>query len=504
MGLHVFCFLLAVTAPVLAPATRGYRNKNFLSRGSIAANEEDTESCADLQNKATHFTVRVDVGTPPQSFDVVADTGSDALIITSCVCVDSGFCPANDTCFRGTDHSSTFVVSEMTDAHNKSNKSGPMGISMTFGSGTVTSIIASDVTSVGGVKARLDDGLLLMVDRRQLMMVGEFHGILGLGPLPNSSADGNVSVVQKAKLPPGTSVYNTKLFMQEASVSRFSMCFNDAGKPGALRMNVPEFKSPLPNIGTFHWGLGLSGISVGSDSAPAIACQSDNMTAGQTSPCGAIPDSGTTLMMGPQDQVEKLFGSLCNNWERCRKARKGVLHNMSASHAFQTMLYHCSSWLTNDTSINEVPSIFLQMGSGAKKQTLEISAWSYIIESMEAEYKHVTKHLWGVIPVIADVPTGRYSKVCSPSFGVQEYNTVANGPVWIMGTPLFYQYTVGYDLSGPSIDFSEQKCSGCNETASLLSSQASLQSKQTRSTARPMRGMAGPPRVKILDTSLPM
>jgi hypothetical protein len=503
MGLHIFCFLLAVTAPVLVPATRGYRNQNMMLRGSIAANGDvglNMESCANLKNHGTHFTVRVDVGTPPQSFDVVADTGSDALIVTSCVCVDSGFCPANDTCFRGTNHSSTFVVSEMTDG----NKSGAMGLSMTFGSGTVSSIIASDVASVGGVKARLEDGLMLMVDRRQLAVQGEFEGILGLGPLPNMSAYGNISVVQKVKLPPGTSAYSTKLFLKEAGVSRFSMCFNDAGKPGALRMNVPEFQNPLPNIGTMHWALGLHGISVGSDSAPAIACQSDHMKAGQVSPCGAIPDSGTTLMMGPQDQVEQLLGSLCDNWERCREARKGRLHNMSASHAFQTLLYHCGSWLTNDTSINEVPSIFLQMGSGAMKHTLEISAWSYITESMVVEYKQVTKHLWGVAPVTFDVPTGKFGKVCSPSLGVQQYDTVKNGPVWIMGTPLFYQYTVGYDLSGPSIDFSEQKCAACNETASMLSSHSSLQSGQTRSSARPMRGMAGPPRVKVLDTSLPM
>ena len=53
---------------------------------------------------------------------------------------------------------------------------------MTFGSGSVTSVIASDVVSVGGQKAKLQNGLLLMVDRRELRIDGIFEGILGLGP----------------------------------------------------------------------------------------------------------------------------------------------------------------------------------------------------------------------------------------------------------------------------------------------------------------------------------
>lgn len=38
------------------------------------------------------------------------------------------------------------------------------------------------------------------------------------------------------------------------------------------------------------------------------------------------------------------------------------------------------------------------------------------------------------------------SSVCAPAFGPLNYPTKKNGPVWIMGLPLFFAYTVGYDV----------------------------------------------------------
>ena len=34
--------------------------------------------------------------------------------------------------------------------------------------------------------------------------------------------------------------------------------------------------------------------------------------------------------------------------------------------------------------------------------------------------------------------------ICMPFFGEYDYETVQNGPIWIMGTPLFYEYEVHY------------------------------------------------------------
>merc|ERR1719199_1472255 len=111
------CCLIALTAPSVVPA-RMLSSRRLLLRGSgIEADGEvsrlasSMETCAALNNYGSHFAVDVDVGTPPQRFSLVADTGSNSLIVTSCVCVDVGMCPLDDKCFRGTNRSSTFVVS---------------------------------------------------------------------------------------------------------------------------------------------------------------------------------------------------------------------------------------------------------------------------------------------------------------------------------------------------------------------------------------------------------
>jgi len=458
--------------------------------------------------------VDVNVGTPPQKFELVADTGSDAVIVTSCVCVDQGFCAKDDKCFRGTNRSKTFAMADMPDAGNHT--SGPMGVSMTFGSGTVTSIIATDIVEVAGMKAKMDKGLLLMVDRRSLAISGQFEGILGLGPSHKNDTKKGVSLHEKGMRPvvqaPAahgarqSQLYAPRHFSDNAHVERFSICFNDADKPGALNFNEAPFEKPIPAIGQAHWGLGVYGISVGSSASTekVVACSNTEMQKGQETPCGGIPDSGTTLLMGPAKQIEALFGSLCESWGRCQEARQSKFKDMSASHAFQHLLYDCASWMTDEKGIDEVPSVFFTMGSGDHQQKLELTSWAYIVETMQPVFKKVTKYLFGVIPVEINKPTSKIRKVCTPSFGVQQYQTIQNGPVWILGTPFFYQFKVGYSFDKPSISFLSQKCSYCNETKSSFISSQEVLHRSNLKPPRRMRSVNSEPRVPYFDTSIPL
>merc|ERR1719159_456161 len=78
--------------------------------GSKRQSSESAKACAPLKSRGTYYSVDINVGTPPQTFSVVADTGSDAIIIPSCVCQDHGSCSKKDRCFRGTNRSSTFAI----------------------------------------------------------------------------------------------------------------------------------------------------------------------------------------------------------------------------------------------------------------------------------------------------------------------------------------------------------------------------------------------------------
>jgi len=475
--------------------------RESVSRGEVFLTGE---TCAPLQNQGTYFSVQLCVGTPKQCFDAVADTGSDSVIVPSCVCGETPGtgCAQGERCFRGTNVSSTFSIPNRTKV-----------ISMSFGSGTIEAAIATDSVSVGDLQVNMDDGVLLMVNRAALRIGGDFQGILGLGvpkgkkAMPNllqgranhvaalaainQLSEGHGSGTRGVPIPARPhsqqggggivgEAYHSKLFLQRANVDRFSMCFRDANHSGALRFGLPPFASPIQNIGVFHWGLDFRGLSVGSHDNPApaetIFCGPETMQPGMTTPCGIIPDSGTTLLMGPKEQVLALETSICSNWERCRNRSKG----MPSSETFRQLLFNCGDWLTTEQGLLEIPSFFFHVQTGAgKPEAFELTAWAWVTE------------------MNAQLEDGSIKKVCTPSFGPMEYFTKNNGPIWIFGTPLFYEYDVGYDMSSKQISLRKGKCESCSAEDGPVS-------LNDDGVGRWPRAVHGEPRIPYYDVDLPL
>eukprot|EP00438_Fugacium_kawagutii_P031879 Skav203730 [mRNA] locus=scaffold4858:6631:13279:- [translate_table: standard] len=421
-------------------------------------------ACAPLQNKGVYFTVSVCVGTPPQCFDTVADTGSDNVIITSCVCDDllGTGCPPHAKCFTGTGRSSTFHVAD-----------DPVVEFITFGSGTVETAVATDIVDVAGVRANMSDALLLLVNRADLEISGDFQGILGLG-LPKKApvTSGTVMEQTSSELSGSTSagpswacilfphlcegevnqsyhgmsqgsqgsrLQDEQLFLRAAHIKRFSLCFLDSGLPGALRLGVAPFGSPIPQIGQQHWGIGFVGMSVGPrhEDAPSQMIFCDQKTAGMKSPCGIIPDSGTTLITGPSEQIKTLETKICQEWPRCRE--RG--HPSSA--LFQDLLLNCSGWLSEGDGLAEIPSIFFHVqAGGGEVKAFELTSWAFVTQSFDDFF-----------------PDMYY---CFAGFGAMDYVTPENGPVWIFGTPLFYEYIVGFDQVSSEVSFEKAACEPCH------------------------------------------
>jgi len=673
-----------------------------MSYGRVYRNE----GCAPLDNRGTHFTIDVEVGTPGQRFSVVADTGSNTLIVPSCVCQERGQCPADGSehCFTGTNRSSSFQVER--DAN------GPTSLVLTFGSGQIKGIVAKERVKVGQVEAFLDDGLLLMTDRA-LNIQGAFEGILGLGvpqlpedqpaqqpaeptgyadkmaaeaaakaggeqpagdyqqmpanmqeimqkilgqmqrgelpaaPQPGQTARGDQQVTagpvseggedagrspedymrqvvgamnisgggmmsasighalvasagslvsaaaqgtfegqnpledmlrkimsgQAAAAPmadaPPQRAY-PKGFLEQAKVDRFSVCFND-GSSGVLSLGGEMPKASHGGIGKQHWGVDFRGISVGNETLPsqALFCtpETTNMTEEQKTPCGAIPDSGTTTIMGPADQVLKLMEGICDGWDRCRKnytamveATTAAENDMRKIYGFnpfnlknaikktdilQAVLADCETWMDDKVGLKELPPLhFHVQGSNGTKQTLTIPGHLYIMETPRSLLQQQANHVSRApqqptylqldktsinASALDSIPVGALNsgigsqenmtgKVCAPAFGEMQYQTRANGPVWIIGTPLFYQYVVGYDVSTdpPSIAFSDQgetPCGACDPAVRLWARPAEQDLEdegaweqalpEQRELHRPLR-VDAPPRLPRLDTSQPL
>jgi len=526
--------LLAPLLLLLVPVSGGEEQNCLLQMTTEPQTHDRSDTgdtggtCTPLLNQGSFFSVSLCVGTPKQCFDVVADTGSDSVIVPSCICSETpaSGCTPGERCFRGTNRSSTFKLGSIN------------AVQITFGSGTIEAAVASDDVEVGGIRTRMDDGVLLMVNRAALRIQGDFQGILGLGipkdeqavyllqqtPAMSTHHDpeeksfdsdpmvkGVICVVfpelcggvgqspwdlepsrHPASVPfhsgHGTDfeasaaiqkAFTSKLFLKSAQVNRFSMCFRDQNQTGALRLNQAPLKGPIKNIGTFHWGMDFQGMSIGprGEGAPAeaIFCGPETLRPGMDTPCGIIPDSGTTQILGPREQVNTLEASLCERWPRCRAAANGN----PSSEVFRLLLEDCSNWLTEENGLLELPSLFFHVNDAdGRRSSFELTAWAWVTEM-----------------AMINQP-GR--KICTSNFGFMEYHTKKNGPVWIFGTPLFYEYDVGYDMNTKMMALQKGKCEPCPSSTGL-----SLTHGSTTTNKMP-RAAHGKPRVPYLDVSLPL
>lgn len=461
-----------------SPLLLASKTWSVLANGTTGADSALT--CTRLENRGSRVTVMILVGSPPQQFDVVVDTGSNAVLIPSCACVKDGFCSPEDNCYQW-----KVPPTDMTSA-----------IRLTFGSGSVDAVAATDIVQVGSLKAKMEHSLLLMV-RNELDLGGtSFEGILGLG-LPRRSANFEPGI--DAGDAPSLH-FNTTGFLETARIGQFSVCLNRNAN-GVLRLGQGSVSgSPLPSVGKVHWGLGLSGLSVGKNEISVGICSPDAKEADQDTPCGAIPDSGTTLIMAPRDHIETLFEKICASWPRCRKeASDGSIE------AFLMLLSQCEDWAGEEgEGLKELPALNFQLeGSNGKKQKLSLSPSAYIVETLDEDVKHVTKHLTGVLPADVTVPTGHQTKRCLPAFGVIEYHTLSNGPIWVLGLPLFYEYQVGYDLEArpASVFFNSQDCGTCqgDQDTSLFARRHAIGG----GVQAPVK-IRGPVRVPDIDTSTPL
>lgn len=570
-------------------------------------------SCVALKNKGSFSLIDIAVGTPEQIFSIVADTGSDNVIIPSCMCQENHRCFKGDRCFTGHNKSSTFAIDDGAD--------GPMLLDIEFGSGPIRVAVSSDVVRVGNVQIAMDNGVFLMTDHN-LNFGGSFEGILGLG-IPSSlrppaqewedaeaeefvfeydldgsddldgldeafqgvmegmsgaepqvsefghvaktikshgssndsatvtdgeDSSGLISIVhapssitsmdQKTRSA-DPNLLDQPGFLESAGVNRFSMCFNDEAD-GALRLNPPPAASTLKAVGGHHWAVELHGVSVGGNSTALDFCASSSPLSGDKTPCAAIPDSGTTSIMGHPMHIEMLFESICDGWERCRQNHTALVRAASAASAaaaaeygfdpfsltpfsksevFQFLIYDCDSWLSeSDDGLNELPSINFNIGSAnGTKQVLEMSAWSYVLESLEGAPQSFQSRSREMIPMFTSVGAGdnathtenpKLVRQCEPAFDSMDFVTPNHGPVWIFGTPFFYMFDVGYDLqaSPPGVSFTSLAEVGCGTCAADSNAALVSESRNVReiwdSHRQPRR--AGPKRLPSIDASKPL
>jgi len=254
--------------------------------------EEFSEKIATIKaNRATPVPItnyadaqyygEISIGTPPQKFTVVFDTGSSNLWVPSASCSWT-----NIACWFHARYDSS---------KSSTYKANGTSFSIEYGSGSLDGFLSQDTVTIGGLAVR-NQVFAEAVDEPGLtFLVAQFDGILGLA-FQSISVD-NVVPVWYNLISQG--LVSQKVFS-------FWLNRNEGATPGGelilggtdtSHYTGPIFYVPLAN--KTYWEFGLQDV--------IIAGKSTGFCSGG---CHAIADTGTSLIAGPSDAVQKLNDQL--------------------------------------------------------------------------------------------------------------------------------------------------------------------------------------------------
>ncbi|KAM5201957.1 cathepsin E [Hipposideros larvatus] len=216
----------------------------------------------------------ISIGSPPQNFTVIFDTGSSNLWVPSVYCT-SPACMTHARFYPS--QSNTYSVS---GSH----------FFIQYGTGSLSGVIGADQVSVEGLTVVSQQFGESVTEPGQTFVSAEFDGILGLG-YP-SLAVGGV-----------TPVFDNMMAQNLVDVPMFSVYMSSDPEGGTESELVfggydhSHFSGSLnwvPVTKQGYWQIALDTIQVGG----AVMFCSEG--------CQAIVDTGTSLITGPPDEIKQL------------------------------------------------------------------------------------------------------------------------------------------------------------------------------------------------------
>ena len=212
----------------------------------------------------------VSVGNPPQSFNVVYDTGSSNLWVPSKKCTNCGSHPKYD------------------DTKSSTYKKDGRAFNIQYGSGPVSGFLSADSIGVGSatVKAQTFAEITNVKGLGLAYSIGKFDGILGLG-FQSISVD-NI-----------TTVFGNMVAQGLVDEPSFSFYLSQtSGQDGELIFggaDPSKYSAPLTWVdltSETYWETKLDSLMVGGTSG--------------TSATRVIVDSGTSILAGPTADVKAI------------------------------------------------------------------------------------------------------------------------------------------------------------------------------------------------------
>ncbi|KAJ8399763.1 hypothetical protein AAFF_G00408680 [Aldrovandia affinis] len=310
---------------------------------SFAVGDQPMTNDADL----AYFGV-ISIGTPPQSFKVIFDTGSSNLWVPSAYC-SSAACN-NHQKFQPSS-SSTF-------------KNAGRSLSIRYGTGSMTGFLGYDVVEVGGI---IDANQIFGMSQTEadFMAYMKADGIMGLA-FPSISASGATPVFDNI-MKQGLVSQDVFSFYLSSKTKRGSMLTFGGIDPSYYTGSITW----IPLSSETYWQITMDSVTINGNT---VACNGG---------CQAIVDTGTSLIIGPSNDINNINQGVgahtangattvnCNNIANMPRVTfniHGHAFTLSASEYIRkTKRYGCLTgftnggsnlWILGDVFIRQYYSIF--------------------------------------------------------------------------------------------------------------------------------------------------
>ncbi|KAL4648086.1 pepsin A-like [Arapaima gigas] len=266
---------------------------------SFAVGNEQMTNDADL----SYYGV-ISIGTPPQSFSVIFDTGSSNLWVPSVYC-SSQACTNHRKYNPG--QSSTFKWDGKT-------------LSIQYGTGSMTGYLGYDTVQVGGI---VDPNQIfgLSVTEAPFMAHMAADGILGLA-FPSISSSG------------ATPVFDNMMSQGLVSQDLFSVYLSSNSQSGSM-LTLGGIDSSyytgqiawIPLSSESYWQITMESVTINGN---VVACNGG---------CQAIVDTGTSLIVGPTADINNM-----NQWVSATQYNGDAMVNCNSIQSMPEITFNINGY----------------------------------------------------------------------------------------------------------------------------------------------------------------